>query len=327
MNRSAIIAIHIVALLVVPMATWAEPETDAQIAGRFHTRWTDVRYNKSVVLHNPDVSRAKQETSEGVSVSCEIEIRDPNLVVGISRDCVVERVTDDKGQEVTVPVTSRGIGPHYGGLEYRTRFAPPVKPPRWKLLLRSFLRLPQNTNLPPQLVSELEPSRFQVEVPRESAEQGVREIRHIEGYFHALMAESYVYVDVPFEPNDHWASLTAGVEILVREAKCDGSSYQCRIETRPQGGGKHIGPIQVGDTLPDRMVVDRQLIGADGKPVDQPHRSPLLTRSVDGNIRGHIGGTGGNLKIQCIRFTIAVDPDHKKVPFELEHIPLPQSEP
>ncbi len=135
------------------------------------------------------------------------------------------RLTNDKGDEIAISATPPRIGRHYEGLNYRTRFKPPAKPPRWKRLLRSFLRLPQNTNLRPQLVSELEPSRFHIQMPAELTESGSHKIQRLEGYFHALMAESYAYVDVPFEPNDHWIPLTTGQEILVREAQCDGSSY------------------------------------------------------------------------------------------------------
>jgi len=324
--RLSMMRVVLIAIFCTGLSTsGAESRTEADIASRFNVRWSSVQYRKAVVVYNPEVSSAKQETSETVSLGCEVEIRDPNLVLGVSRDCTVTELTDGRGREIKVNSPPQGLGRFgrsYEGLRYSDRFAPPAKVPRWRSFLRSLLKLPQNTNVRPQRVTKLEPSRFQIQLDKRLIEQDGAEIRHIEGYFHALMAESYVHIDVPFEPNDNWVRLTPELEIQVREAHCDGSSYRLRIEALPRGGIS-MRPLSASGPLPDRVVIAKQFIGPDGKPTGRHHGFSHLPVPVAGSS----SGGGRDMWITAIRFVIAVNPTHQKIPFELKHIPLPHLDP
>ena len=320
MGMPGMIVVEMVALFLGLSTSGAESGTEAAIANRFKVGWSSVQYNKTVVVRNPKVASTPQETSETVWLGCEAEIRDPNLVLGTSRDCVVTQLTDGRGREIDIDAarSPRGLRRSYEGLRYRERFTQPPKVPRWRAYLRSLLKLPQNANFRPQRVTELRPSQFRIQLDKKLLDQDNAEIRRLKGYFHALAAESCVHVDVPFEPNDNWVSLTAGLEIRVREASCDGSSYRFRIETSPRGGDT-MRPIQVDGLLPDRIVVARQFIGRDGQPV----RSHSGFSRLPAPLGGSGSGSGSNTWIEAIRFIIAVNPSHHKVPFELEHVPLP----
>jgi hypothetical protein len=170
---------------------------------------------------------------------------------------------------------------------------------------------------PPQFVTELQPCRITMRLDKDLLGQARRELRSVKGYFHALIAESLENIDVPFEPNDAWVRLTPDVEIQVREAVCTPGSYRFSIETRPQGGGG-MRPLMVGEPLPGRIVVARQLLGPDGKPDSRPGPSFLPAP-----IGGRSSGSGGNFQIKTIRFVVAVNPTEHKIPFELAHVPLP----
>jgi hypothetical protein len=141
----------------------------------------------------------------------------------------------------------------------------------------------------------------------------------IKGYFYALVAESSEYVDVPFEPNESWIRVTPDLEVQIIEAQCTGSSYRLKVETRPQRGSS-MRPLCAEDSLPRRIALGRQLIGANGELI-QNFSGP---RHVPAPLGGSSSGSGSRYKqIEKIRFVLAINPAHKKIPFELEKVPLP----
>ena len=140
----------------------------------------------------------------------------------------------------------------------------------------------------------------------------------IKGYFHALSAESFKHVEVPFKPDNKWVRLTSDVEIQVRKAWHIGTAARFDIRQRGRtGAGAHN--LYVGNSLPDGIVVDRQFVGMSSRP-DRLFR---FGRSLPGSI----GGSGSHdigHRVKKIDFMIAVGPTHYKIPFEIEHIPLPE---
>ncbi len=315
-----VVVVQVVLLLVDPFPVQAGSEFDAKAAAHFAPRWSQVTYNKVVQVRNPAVSSTEREASENLSLSCEIVIRDPNLVLGTSREGVITQLTGRKGREIALspaPSQSRP-GQQYEGLQYQERPTRPPVVPRWRTWLRSTLRLPQDSTFRPQLVRELRPSSMGLSLDMAVLQQAGGELRSVQGYFHALMAESIDNVDVPFEPNDTWIRLAPDMEIRVREASSTGSSFRFNIETRPQGGS-YGRPLSVGDPLPGRLVVGRQFLGADGKPTGYFGGFWHLPAPVGG-----MGGGGGpNTPIKAIRFIVAIRPTECRIPFELQHIPLP----
>lgn len=309
--------VQIIVSFIGLSVVWAESELDTKAARLFKVRWSSISYNKT--MYNPAVSSQDREASEKLSLSCEIEILDPNLVLGTCHEPIIKQLTDRKGQNIdpgrAQPRAARLL---YEVPNYRTRFKQPPGPSRWETLVRSVLRLPQKPRGRPELVSELEPSRMQIELDAELCERAGGQIGRVKGHFYALMAESLEHVEVPFEPNDNWVRLTPDLEIQVREARYTGSSFHFKIETHPQGGAS-MQPLTVEGYLPSRIVVARQLIGADGKPTR--HFAGL--RRLPASVGGSGSGSGGDCRIEKIRYVIAVNPTHHKIPFELERIPLP----
>ncbi|OHB79078.1 MAG: hypothetical protein A2Z25_22745 [Planctomycetes bacterium RBG_16_55_9] len=316
------VIIRAVVLLLVSSSAWAEAKVDAKVAKHFKVSWSSVQYSKTLNIQR--ASPEKQETTQRLSISCEIDILDPDLVLGTSHEGAATQLTDPNGRNSDIlPTGSAGrgsIGMPYGGLRYHRRFAPPSQPSRWLSLVKSVLGLRQRGPVRPELVDELQPSQMQVTLDAGLCEKAGGEIRKLKGHFYALVAEKLEYIDVPFEPNSNWVRLTDDLEIQVREAQSTGSSYLFEIDTRPKGGGS-MRPLSPQDPLSNRIFIERRLIGADGKPV----RGFTGFRSFPGRAGGRIGGSVSNLEpIKKIRFVIAVNPAHYKIPFELEHIPLPK---
>jgi hypothetical protein len=315
--------LFVIVLFVGLSTTLAETESNTKLKERFKVSWSSISYNKT--LYNPAApSRTQNQriksSSGSLSLSCEIEILDPNMVLGTSQRPIVTQLTDSKGRNIDTDLEQPELRHlSYDGLNYRIRHVQPQRPPRWKKVVRSALRLPLEARSRPEMVNELQPSRMQVQLDVGLCKRSGEEISRLEGYFYALMAESLEHIEVPFEPNDSWLPLTSDLEIQVREAMSTDSSYRYNIGSR-RLGGTYTNRLTVGNFLPDRVVVAQQLIGQDGKP----SRRHSGFRSIPAHVGGSGSGGGSNIgRIEKIRFVIALNPTQYKVPFKIEHIPLP----
>jgi hypothetical protein len=338
-------------LIIIISTDFSMASTDAnvdkKVMDRFEFNWESMRYDKSVTQYNPKVSSNEQASSsnESLKLSCEIEIKDPNLVLGISRKGVLTEMTDSKRRNIEIsqeptamrrpPIPTmrnipmpRSMDMTYEGLSYHRIFTQPPTIPRWRALLYKYLRIPQ-APFKPELVDELQPARVQFELDIGLLEPSGGKIRNLKGYFYALMAESLEHVEVPFEPNDQWVRLTDEVAIQVREADytISGSSLRFNFEIEEnRTGGERIHRLSVGDYLPEKIVMDRQLIGEDGKQINRSPGLGPLPAHVGGGGGGSHSGPGGVSPVEKIRFVIAVNPKHYTIPFELKDIPLPDPE-
>jgi len=320
---------------------------DKKVANLFEINWESMQYDRSVTINNPEVTSNQQpsRTNENLMLRCKVEIKDPNLVLGVSRKGVLTEMTDSKGRNIEInqqepeskmpPMPAmrnmpmnipsrRSMEMAYEGLRYHKSFIQPPKVPRWKALLYKYLKIPQKP-FNPVLVNQLEPPRLQFELDLGVLERSGGEIKSLKGYYYVLLAESLENVEVPFEPNDQWVLLTEDVAIQVREARNtisgSGTRYNFEIE-ESKSARRSIGLLSVGDYLPEKMVMGRQFIKADGKPFDPSMGFGFLPAHVGGSG----SGSGSVGPVKKIRFVIAVNPQHYKIPFELKNIPLPNPE-
>jgi hypothetical protein len=149
--------------------------------------------------------------------------------------------------------------------------------------------------------------------------QGTEKIRRIEGHFNVLVTESLEHIDIPFKSTEGWVRPAPGLEVKVVKAQSSESRYQYSIETRREGDAFR-GLLSPGVDLPKRLLVDRQFIGRNGKLARPRHRSIRMPAYGGGSG----SGSGSSLSlIEKIRFVVAVNPSHHKIPFVLEDIPLP----
>ena len=312
-----VITVGILVLFAGLSVAWAGSGRDAKAADYFTVKWSQIAYTKTDTILND--SAARQGTSESLVLSCAITIRDPNLVLGTLQQGVVTQLTGRQGQDLSVDSPPQQPMFPYERPRYQQRYTQPPKEPRWRTALRSVLRLAPTRIPAPRLVWELQPSQISLQVDTKALDQAGGQLRQVKGYFHALVAESIQNVDVPFEPNDRCVRLTPNLEVRLSQASCTASSYQYRIETRPQD--EYSPPLRLSGPLPERLVVARQLIGSDGRPRrDFPYGQQLW-------LPMHIGGaaSGGwtDCEIKAIRFVIAVNPAHCRIPFEVQRVPLP----
>ncbi len=314
-----------ITLSVCLSASWAESKdvskAEKKVRDKFKVKWTRISYNKTVSLNNKDGSVDKQQdVSESMSVSCEVDILDPNHVLGISRAPVIVEMKDNKGNDIKIDSKKfDSFQMRYEAPRYNRQFVPPTRPPKWKTVVRSALKLPPEEISQPRLVERVRPTQMQIDLNVGLREKSTEEISHVKGYFYALIAESYEYVDVPFKTSDKWVRLTPDVEVQIIDAWCKDSSYRLSTKGRPEGRPS-MHQLSAESSLPKRLVMDRQLVGPDDKPV-RHHRSPFLPYRVGGNSSGGSSNIG---QITKIRYVIAVNPVHYEIPFVLDDIPLPK---
>lgn len=332
--RRSLIYVIIIIFTNFSMAS-TDADIDKKVTELFEINWKSMRYNKSVEQYNPEISSNQQPSraTENLMLNCQVEIKEPNLVLGVSRKGFLTGLTDSNRRNIEInqqqPAVRRSPMPRsmnmqYEGLRYHRRFTQPPKVSRWKALFYKYLRISQ-TPFRPKLVNQLEPPRVQFDSDLRLLETSGGEIGSLKGYYYVLMAESIEYVTVPFEPNDQWVRLTDDVAIQVREARntISGSSTRYKFEIKEDRTARRgISRISVGDFLPEKMAMGRQFIKANGESSDPRMRSGFLP--------AHVGGSGGGTysggPVEKIRFIIAVNPKHYKIPFELKNIPLPNPE-
>lgn len=331
MNRSRRIAILVVFAVIAVIATSisflvARPESKAEtkVEDNFKVSWSSISRTKTASPRNTGVSGDQgQDVPKRLSLSCEVEILDPNFVLGISRAPMIEEVTDDKGGNIEIDSKMpSSFRKRYEAPRTFPRFVAPQKPAKWKTALRSVLRLAEKKSSRPQMVNEVRPSRMQIDLIVGTSGQAGGQISRVKGYFHALVAESFEYVDVPFKTSDKWVRLTPDVEVQVSNAFCDGTSYRLSTKARPARGGLR-GMLSPESYLPERLLVERRLVGPDDKPVRR--HIGIGRRRLPYTPSGNSSGSGSSIRqIKKIRYVIAVNPTHYEIPFVLENIPLPK---
>lgn len=302
-------------------AEQSESKAKPKVEDLFKVNWSSLTYNKTVSVRNPAITKNQRSagTSERLSLSCQIEILDPNLVLGTCATPVIEQAKDGSNADVIImskPGPARRS--NYEAPRFIRRFSTPPQSPKWKTAIRSTLRLSPPPPPRPQLVNEIQPMPMDIQLDVGLSKQAGGEISRVKGYFYALVAESLEYVDVPFKPSDDWVRLTEDMNIRLKEAQCTDSSFRFNIEVTPKNTASQ--PILVEGYLPGRMVVARQFIDQAGKPTE--HFSAF--RHLPAHISGSGSGGGSNSQIKSIRFVIGVNPRHCKIPFVLEDIPIPK---
>lgn len=289
----------------------------------FDVNWRSVGYTLN--LHNPAVSGP--EDSLELSVICDAKILDPERILGTCNEPIIEKITDGSGRDIDISLNL----PRPDRMLYETpryRASPVLTPPsplaQLQRRARQALHLPLDYRHLPKRKMELEPVTMIIRLDPRLIGPEQKEIALIEGYFHALTAESYKHVKVPFKPSGRWVRLTSDLDIQVGKAWNDGVNYRYTINERSKAQIEY-GRLHVYCPLADGILVERQFTGPDTPP--KRDDTPIAPRSLPALAggEGSVGQTvdGVACKVDAIDYRIAVNPTHYRIPIKLEHIPLP----
>jgi len=262
-------------------------EINNKVAESLNINWRSIEYEKT--LYNPSQTSNKQgrPKAENLSISFDVGTLNSGLILRTCPDAVIEQITDSRGNNIeSVPFSSRSSFMYVHIPRLDGYFVPAGKPATPELI-------------PLHAIFDAGPS------------EQIRDQIGLKGHFYALTAESLEYVEMPFKPSNKWVRLTPYVEVRIRKAQKEASQYQFEIEQRPENVIDLSG-VQIGDYLPSRLIVDRQII--------------VKTSSAGAGgwlSTGQIGGVGSGVgKAEKILYTIAVNPAHRTIPFETKRIPL-----
>ena len=266
----------------------------AKVADDLTVRWSRVTYRKG--LQNPSVPPEYQSSlePESLSISFEIKMDDPRLLLGIAPDPTIERLADGRGNEVEI-----NQGPPRSGSLYQQGIF-------FSVWLRDI-----NLNHPERAIILAEHHPQQIEFDGAVCERLGGKIGLLRGHYEGFMAESIEYIDLPFRPSENWVRLTEEVQIRVAVARNVPDVYYYDIEQQPEDAIS-AKRVHVGEQLPQRLVVGRQMIGRNDSML-----------AAGGSGPGSIGGEGNGIgRAEGIRYVIAVNPTPVIIPFELRDVPV-----
>ena len=322
MKRLKLLVVIIAAMSSLLMAK-TNSEKQNKISDLLKIDWESIQYNKNVTVYNPSVTSNQRQisSSENVQVNCNIEILDPNVIIGTCPQAVVTEITDSNGQVISsgqpFPNTSSMT---YSGLRYNIKMSMSKRDPQWKVIVESVLRIRKETSQKPQMAAELQPNSLQIQLNDDILQKTGGKIGSIKGYFYALSITSMKNIDLPLKPEDKWIQLTDNKQIKIKDVHRSGSSLTYNIENR-QLNGNWSYSIKVSDYLPNQIITSQRFVKDDGTLSNAFFGFQQLPASVGGS--GSIGGSDV-AQITTIRFVIAEDPNHNKIPFEFKNIPVPK---
>jgi hypothetical protein len=292
------------------IAVAADANTPWDPADHLTAYWTSVSLTSSIENPNKLVTDPGAleplEYNKSLSISGEVAILDSNCLIGLSMTQANVVALDENGLEI--PVDSSSLRSRW----YRPiDMFPSIGPLSGPRPFHWSVSLPEDAQLGyPLLVSRLGLSVY------------------------ALIAADFEAVDISFQVTEDWVQIVPGMETLVEQADAQSEEYQYRIQVRYDTTKVSWDPgsilLREGETLPERMHLETQILGAQGKPVGGTGSGGFSTSGSgsgsDGVMTWTIRGTGrcdDCGQAASFRFRFAVSPSEQEVRFILEDIPVP----
>ncbi len=144
----------IVAFCILMLAHGSAFAEEIDWSRRFEVQWQSVQYHRSLTKYNPKLNKQKDSEHQQLSLSCQVMISNPHLILGISESATIDSIIP----ATLLPATSNSRSyprNSYRALKYRDRFQRANSTFAGKV--KSLLHLSQAS---PQRISELQPATF-----------------------------------------------------------------------------------------------------------------------------------------------------------------------
>ncbi len=179
---------------------------------------------------------------------------------------------------------------------------------------------------------------FSLSIPLDPNQGYPASISRLEWSMNIMIAETFMTVDIPFEPNDTWAEVVPGLEILVEEATVAEGQYAYRTKAIydpnlvSYGGSTRHWHFWTDEALPESLMLAMDMLNADGQSVfDLSSGGGFSSGSSGHGIEGGLIEATSHGSGRCdacgdvttIRYTFAIDPYELAAPLVLEDIPIP----
>lgn len=249
-------------LFFIPLFLGANEPNGTDLSKHFKVTWALSELNKSLTFNESSPSGMKH--SERLSVNLDVEILKPDLVFAITRECVITEVLDRNGKQITKPYglkINNSKRMSYNNLSYRKRSVRTPQPNKWLTRIRSVLKLPRRSkrHWSSKQIEELKSQRLSVTLDSDLCRKSGGEFATIKGYFYILRAESYEYVDGPFEPHKNPVLLTNNDEINIVRSSAEDQAYFLLLEHRPSHRSGIERYLSTGYMRPIEIDVQRLL--------------------------------------------------------------------
>lgn len=291
-----------------------DPNNVWEPAEHLSPRWMSVSLTSQIYNPAQYPDRDPHALDRSIYIRAEAEIIDTNGLVGFSTWPSEVFVLDQDGDVYYQMDRDRHFSRRYSAPTHHPRFGPGGISGE-----------------------ELRPYSMSVTIPIDpNAEVYPLFFSQVDWLTHVLVTQRIITVDIPFEETLDWFELTPGLELLVEKATAEGTKYAYTIKARYNRDSVSYSPGSMSfhrwadDPLPQRIVMDMQMLNADGKPVGKSGSysagSSTSASGSDGQMLATSSGTGSCAdcgQVTTIRYRIAVEPYEKEVRFVLEDIPVP----
>jgi hypothetical protein len=252
--------------------------------------------------------------NRSLSISGGMEVTDSNGLVGLTAFPVAVLALDQDGNEF-----------------YRSADPGP-------LAFSRMYELPRSIGGPASLAGllpELSPYHFSVSTTLGPNDVYPILLSRLEWSLYALVADQLEVADLPFKTTADWVELIPGLKVLVEKATVSGTQYEYQVKSQydlRKVSYMQPMPRRAADaTLPERMVIEMQILNEKGVPVGGAGGSGGFGSSMSGTGSGeqmNYTSSGSGTCSDCgqattFRFRLAVKPYEREVRFVLENVPVP----
>jgi hypothetical protein len=294
-------------VLVGVVPAQEEPNVPLDPANYFEPYW------RSVTLRSEHLNPAEEpdpNEQKAIAISGGIRILDDTGLIGI----------DDQEREI-VAYDQDGVE-IYASVDQR------------HLMNRRYEAITGATHLATMMGRDNE-LRFTVSLPIAPEADYPSALSRVEWSMKVLMANDFMTVDVPFEPNEAWVELVPGLELLVEEASVEEGEYSYRMQAIYDPNLASFSTTDrwhfwSDEALPAVMMTAMEMLNAEGNPVYEPGTSGGFGSSGGSGVSDGLGTariSGHGRCASCgdattIRFTFALAPYEGEARLALENIPI-----
>lgn len=280
--------------------TAANAGDGVDFARQFSTDWTTATL--AVTHVNPQTANPNrgQQNSQILTLGYSVTIKDPANVIGFDRwnSLVLTTLTADDGRSLlALATTDVTPEPWYAPLQYEQMFDQDRR--TW------------NSKLVPQ------PFSFTLKVD----DRLPRRIALAEGTMRVLTLQRTEHIDVPLEVTGKTIPIVGDQSVRITSVNFTPDMVQYQLATAAQTKAPFNGQVNARQALPERLVMDRYAIDAEGRVVGE-------RQNAFGNFQNWLDGPAirilpGDAKPVAIRYIIAVGLREQRLPVKLEAIDLP----
>lgn len=286
--------------------------------------------------YNPEEPASAEKTPQrSLSFGGQIDVIDPNGLIGLSEVAANAKAFDEVGSQIhVVGVSQQTVGYPYPShvLSYQP--------------LRYLTKLDAGGR-----TISIAPYGFSIDMSMRPNAPFPLVLSRLEWSMAALLSDVFEAVDIPFVPTADWIELVPGLEVFVEQAIVQEGKYSYRIKARydpnkisyldareepPGFTGRRHDPLYAwpSQAFPEMIVTAIDVVDAEGNSIwNKRMQSGHISFGTGSGFSDsgyqriamrHGNGTCSECgNVAFLRHIIAFEPYHRELQFVLENVPVP----